>query len=58
MESMTTSTVTGVDHRAPFALEVRFLSPTVQLRTTGGVRLRAFGGFAPSTSPPGLQLTS
>lgn len=50
--------VTGRDHTAAYALEVRFLSPTVQLRLTGGVRLRAFGGIAPTTSPPGLQLTS
>lgn len=54
----TTHTVIACDRRAAYALEVRFLSPTVQLRVTGGVRLRAFGGNAPTTSPPGLQLTS
>lgn len=55
MEKMTT-TANGCDHAARYALEVRFLAPTGQLRTTGGVRLRAFGGIAPSTSPPGPQL--
>lgn len=53
-----TNIVIGCDHSAAYALEVRFLSPTVQLRPTGGVRLRVFGGIAPTTSPPGLQLTS
>lgn len=53
----TTNTVITCDHRAAYALEVRFLSPTVQLRLMGGVRLRAFGGIAPTTSPPGPQLS-
>ncbi len=56
METKTT-TVTGAGHSAAYALEVRFLSPTVQLRTTGGVRPRPFGGIAPTTSPPGPMLS-
>ena len=57
MEKMTNVRVGG-DHSVAYALEVRFLAPAVQLRSTGGVRLRAFGGIAPTTSPPGPQLTS
>ena len=56
MEKMTT-TATGCDHAALYALQVRFLAPTGRLRATGGVRPRAFGGISPTTSPPGPQLS-
>ena len=56
MDTMTT-TWNGSDPAAPYALEVRLLSPVDQLRPTGGVRLRAFGDIAPTTSPPGPQLS-
>ncbi len=51
-----TATAIAWDHCDVYRLEVRFLSPTVRLRPTGGVRPLAFGIDAPTTSPPGLQL--
>lgn len=55
MDTMTTKPA-GCADAARYAAHERFLSPTGQLRPTGGVRLRAFGTL-PTISPPGPQLS-
>ena len=61
MEKMTTSAI-GFDRPAPRALRTRSLAPTGLLRSTGDVRLHAFGAvtspaIALTTALPGPQLT-
>lgn len=64
METTTTMPI-GCDIAAD-APKAYVLLPVAQLRPTGGVRLRAFGGHtfagafgtAPSTAPPGPPLTT
>ena len=61
MEKMTTSAI-GFDRPAPRALRTRSLAPTGLLRSTGDVRLHAFGAVTPAVTPaltsPAIALTT